>query len=81
VTAAAKKVLDEALALPEEDRRRVVEALLDTMDPDVTSEIEVAWIEEARQRARRLEQGEVKARDGEAALAALEAKLRGIHTA
>jgi hypothetical protein len=81
MTAAAKKVLDEALALPEEDRRRVVEALLDTMDPDVASEIEVAWLEEARQRAGRLERGEVKARDGEAALAALEAKLRGIHTA
>ncbi len=79
MTAEAKKVLDEALALPNGERRRVVEALLDSMPPETADEIELAWREEARQRAGRLERGETVARDGDAALAELEAKLRGIH--
>ena len=79
MTSAAKKVLDEALALSEEDRRRVAEALLDTMRPGVVDEIEAAWLEEARRRAGCLERGEIEASDGETTLAALDAKLRGIH--
>lgn len=79
VTAAAKKILQEALALPEDERRRVAEALLDAMPPQTADDIEMAWLEEARRRADRVERGEVQARDGEAFLAALEAKLRGIH--
>jgi hypothetical protein len=79
MTATAKKVLNEALSLPDGERRRVVEALLDTMPPETADEIELAWLEEARERAGRLERGEVVARDGDEALAALEAKLRGIH--
>lgn len=42
MTAAAKKVLDEALALPDGERRRVVEALLDTMPLQIADEIESA---------------------------------------
>lgn len=79
VTAEAKKIFEEALALPEDDRRRVAEALLDAMPPETADEIEMAWLEEARRRAGRLECGEVRARDGEQVLAELEAKLRGIH--
>ncbi len=79
MTSAAKKVLDDALALPEGERRRVAEALLDAMPPETVDEIEEAWLEEARRRAGRLERGEIEARDGDSALAALEAKLRGIH--
>jgi Putative addiction module component len=79
VTSAAKKVLDEALALPDDERRRVAEALLDAMPPETADEIEQAWLDEARRRAGRLERGEVEAKDGEVALAALEEKLRGVH--
>ncbi len=79
MTAAAKRVLDEALALPDGERRRVVEALLDTMPPETADEIELAWLEEIRERAGRLERGEIVARDGDEALDAMEAKLRGIH--
>jgi hypothetical protein len=78
VTAEAKKVLDDALALPDDDRRRIAEALLDSMPPETADEIELAWIEEARQRAGRLERGEVVARDGDAVTAEIEAKLRGV---
>ena len=79
MTAEAKKIFEEALALPEHDRRRVAEALLDAMPPETADEIEMAWLEEARRRAGRLERGEIQARDGEQVLAQLEAKLRGIH--
>jgi hypothetical protein len=80
VTAAAKNVLDQALALPEDERRRVTEALLDAMPPEVVDELEAAWIEEARRRSGRLERGEIQSRDGEEALRDLEAKLQGIRT-
>jgi hypothetical protein len=79
VTSAAKQVLDQALALPVDDRRRVTEALLDATPPETEAEIEAAWLEEARRRAGCLERGEDEALDGEEALAELEAKLRGLH--
>jgi hypothetical protein len=80
VTTAAKNVLDQALALPEGERRRVVEALLDAMPPETVDEIETAWLEEARSRAGQLERGEIESRAGEAELAALEMKLKSIHS-
>jgi len=49
------------------------------MPPETADEIELAWLEEARRRADRLERGQVRAKDGETVLAELEAKLRGIH--
>ena len=79
MTSAAKKVLDEALRLPDDERRRVVEALLDTMPPDTAERIEHAWSAEIRKRAGKLERGELVARDGDDALVALEARLRGVH--
>jgi hypothetical protein len=76
VTSAAKKVLEEALALPPDDRRRVTEALLDSMPPEAADELEAEWLAEARARADRLERGAVEARDGDTALDELERKLR-----
>jgi hypothetical protein len=78
VTSTAKQVLDQALALPVDERRQVTEALLEATPPETTEEIEAAWLEEARRRAGCVERGEEEALDGEAALAELEAKLRGI---
>lgn len=77
MTAEAKKILDEALALPDDERRRIAEALLDSMPPETADEIEMARLVEARRRAGELERGEVVARDGDAVVAELEAKLRG----
>lgn len=79
VTSTAKKILDEALALPEDDRRRVAERLLDTIPRETAEEIERAWNEEAVRRAAALERGEVQALDGEESVRGLEEKLRSIH--
>jgi hypothetical protein len=76
VTAAAKHVLDQALALSTDERRRVVQALLDALPPESAEEIEAAWVEEATRRAGRLERGEEQALDGEETLTTLEAKYR-----
>jgi hypothetical protein len=75
----AKKILDDALALPEEDRVRVAERLLDSVPQQTAEEIERAWTEEAFRRAEALARGETAALDGEAAVAQLESKLRSIH--
>jgi endonuclease YncB( thermonuclease family) len=78
VTSGAKRILDEALALPADERRRVTEALLDSMPPETAEEIEAAWLEEAQRRAGRLERGEIQARDGDTVLSEIEARLRGM---
>lgn len=80
MTASAKKVLDDALALPEADRRRLLQALLDAVPPEAADAIELAWLDEVRSRAGRLEAGHTTARDGDQALSALDDKLRRIHT-
>jgi hypothetical protein len=72
-------VLDDALALPVDERRRVTEALLDALPRETADEIEAAWNQEAIRRTEQLERGESQSRDGEEALRALEAKIRGIH--
>jgi hypothetical protein len=76
VTTAAKHVLDQALALPADELRRVAQALLDALPLETAEELEADWLEEARRRAGRLERGEETALDGEETLAALEAKYR-----
>lgn len=80
MTASAKKVLDDALALPEDDRRRLLEALLDNVPPEDADTIELAWLNEVRSRAGRLEAGRTTARDGDQALSALDDRLRRIHS-
>lgn len=59
VTSSARKVLEEALALPEEDRRRVAEALLDSVPRETEQEVESAWRDEVARRIAEVERGEV----------------------
>ena len=76
MTAAAKKILEDALALPDDERRRIAEVLLDSISTDSTEEIEAAWVAEAVRRADELERGEVEALDGESVLKDLKAKFQ-----
>jgi hypothetical protein len=76
VTAAAEKILQDALSLPDDQRRRVAQLLLDSVSIDPPEEIEAAWVAEAVRRADELEQGSVQALDGESVLESLKAKFQ-----
>lgn len=74
VTSTAKKILEEALGLPEEDRRRVARLLLESLQGSSSEEIARAWDEEVRRRIELAERGETRARDGAEVSAELRAK-------
>ena len=73
------KVLEDALALPERERVRVAERLLDSIPLESAEQVERAWNEEAIRRAQALVRGETQALDGETAIGELEDKLRSLH--
>jgi putative addiction module component (TIGR02574 family) len=56
----ASHILESALALPEEDRRRVAEALLDSVPRDSADDVETAWRDEVMRRIEEVRQGEVE---------------------
>jgi putative addiction module component (TIGR02574 family) len=49
--ATADEVLKEALQLPEDERARVVAELLASLEPDIETRDEEAWIAEVERRA------------------------------
>ena len=59
VTSATKRILDDALSLPEEEREALVEALSDSLDPE-TVELSSEWTNEIRNRIAQIESGEAK---------------------
>jgi putative addiction module component (TIGR02574 family) len=52
---AAKKLLDDVLALPEEERVELAYRALESVDPLADPEWERSWLAELRQRSRDLE--------------------------
>jgi putative addiction module component (TIGR02574 family) len=60
VTAEAKKIFEEALALPEQERRVLIDALSDTFEHDV-ADLSPEWKQEIQGRIAELESGEVEA--------------------
>jgi putative addiction module component (TIGR02574 family) len=74
---AVEKVLQEALALPSEDRARVLEALQESLAPDdewPDDEWEKAWAAEARRRVKDLDEGRTRAIPAEEVFAKLRAQ-------
>ncbi len=71
-----KKILDDALGLPENDRRHLAESLLDSIPVLQEQEIEQHWNHEAIGRANATLKGQITSLDGEEALGQLEQKLR-----
>ena len=55
-----KQLQEAALRLPEEDRAILARSLLVSLDADSESEIEQAWINEAKSRANELELGQAE---------------------
>ncbi len=75
VTAQARKIFEQALSLPEVDRQRLAEALLDSIPAEVVEELEKAWNAEALRRAEAFERGDVQAIDGDTAMSELRSKF------
>ena len=78
MTAAANKILEGALALPDDERRRIAELLLDSIPTQDAQEIETAWVTEALRRADELERGDAEALDGRSVLEELKARLQSV---
>ena len=74
MTSTAQKILDEALALPEEDRLRVAESLLESVPRESGEEVERSWDREVLRRVQAAENGETKSRPWDEAAAELRAK-------
>ncbi len=71
VTSAAKKILDEALALSQQEREELVSALSTSLDP---VELSPEWSAEIGRRVRKIERGEADFLDAEEHLAELRTK-------
>jgi putative addiction module component (TIGR02574 family) len=66
VTAGARKILQDALALPNDERVELAEELLDSVDA-VHEELDEAWRAEILDRVRQVRSGEVELVSWEAA--------------
>jgi len=60
VTEAARKIFDEALALPEQDRLELAEALFGSLSAEDQAQVDEAWRTEVCLRMRRVRSGEVE---------------------
>ena len=74
MTSAAKKILEDALALPQEEREELVEALSNSLEP---AELSPEWQSEIAQRIRKIEAGDAVFEDAETHLQRLRAKHGG----
>jgi putative addiction module component (TIGR02574 family) len=60
VTAGAKKILQDALALPDDERLMLAEELFDSIDDEAHEELDEAWRSEILHRVRQVRSGEVE---------------------
>jgi putative addiction module component (TIGR02574 family) len=56
----ANELLKHALSLPEKDRAELASSLIDSLDPTVDPDAELAWQEEIARRLKDIENGRVK---------------------
>jgi len=78
MTDRARRILDEALLLPIDERAAIAAALLRSVDQaEATEDVERRWATEITRRAERAIAGESTGRDAHLVLDAVEAKLRG----
>ncbi|MDY6837158.1 MAG: addiction module protein [Thermodesulfobacteriota bacterium] len=53
-----KKIEDEALSLPRQERAFLADRLLSSLDEDVLTDVDAAWIAEAERRYEQYKKGE-----------------------
>jgi len=71
-----QRITEEALSLPEASRAQLVRCLLESLDQAEDGAIEQSWIEEANERCRQIDAGEVELLDGAEVMRELRARLR-----
>ncbi len=76
MSAETTSILERALALPEAERRRIGEALLDSVAPEDEPSIEAARNREILRRVTQIETGGVETVDGAAGVAAIRERLQ-----
>jgi putative addiction module component (TIGR02574 family) len=60
MSSAARRILDDAMGLPAEQRRMVAEALLHSVSEESAHEIHPAWCDEVLRRIEQVQRGEVR---------------------
>ena len=55
-----RKILDEALALPPEERADLAATLIDSLDEDEAEAVDEAWAQEVQRRVHEVESGAVE---------------------
>lgn len=60
MTSTLESLYQAALALPEDERAELADRLLDSLPPDVPSQLHPAWRAELHRRAAQIDSGEVK---------------------
>jgi len=75
MTDRATQVLEDALSLPRDDRAKVADSLLSSLDTPSQKRIERLWVKEAERRTRAIERGEMRTVPVEAAVAAAREKI------
>ena len=71
------EVFDAALALPEDDRAKLAEKLVESLDGDVSADAEDAWAAEIERRLAKIDAGQAKLLSMEDAVARLHRAARG----
>ena len=56
----AAELLKHALTLPDKERAELASSLIDSLDPTVDADAEIAWQEEVARRLEEVENGRVK---------------------
>jgi hypothetical protein len=75
MSAEGTTILEQALALPEAERRRIGEVLLESVAPGDDPSIEAAWNREILRRVTQIQTGEVEPVDGAAGMAEIRDRL------
>lgn len=65
MAADVKELEEQALKLPEKDRATLAEQLIRSLDSNIDSDVEEAWLEEAERRYKAYLNGDVEAIDAE----------------
>ncbi len=75
MTALAEKIYNEALDLPAEDRLTLLDKLLHSSNLSTQKDIDQAWVEEAEQRDRQIDNGTATLLPGNEVFAKINARL------